>query len=70
METKYQLHEKYVQAGFNISRLGDKSSALQHQGRTIFVFGSDLDLRDDFIHLLCDSYVSLASDASGMGLRL
>ncbi len=70
MEINYQLPEKYTQIGFNISRLGDKSSALQHHGRTIFVFGSDLDLRDDFIGLLCDSYVCLTSDATGMGLSL
>lgn len=70
MVTNYQLPEEYVQIGFNISRLGEQSLVLKHHNRAIFVFGSDLDLKDDFIDRLCDSYIRLASNAVEMGLSL
>jgi hypothetical protein len=55
----YYLPQKYTELGFHISSFGMKSMALKHQGRTVFVFGSALDLRDDFIGRLCDSYLKI-----------
>lgn len=70
MEMNYRLPEEYVQIGFNISKFGKNSLALKHGDRTIFVFGSDLDFRDDFVDRLCASYLTLASNAEDIGLIL
>jgi hypothetical protein len=70
MEMNYRLPEEFVQIGFNLSKFGDKSFALKHADRTIFVFGSDLDFRDDFVGRLCSSYMTMASNAEEVGLIL
>ncbi len=64
---EFILPEKYTQKGFNISKFGERSLVLKHYDRAIFIFGSDLDLRDDFFSLLCDSYVRLTSQAVEVG---
>ncbi len=45
-----------------MSHFGEKSLALRRQDKIVFVFGSGLDLRDDFIVRLCDSHLKSASN--------
>ena len=66
----FKLTQEYINLGFNIFNLGSNSFALKHGDRTIFVFGSDLDLRDNFLNLLCESYLSLTSATVGTGANL
>ena len=62
MKTDYKLPDEYTQIGFDISRFGIASLALKHNNRTIFVFNSVSDLRDDFVCRICDYYVRLSSN--------
>jgi hypothetical protein len=56
MKTDYKLPDEYVQIGFHISRFGRESLALKHNDRTLFVFRSQADLRDELVSRLCDMY--------------
>jgi hypothetical protein len=68
METKYILPLKYIEEGFKLSGFGNKSLALKHHEKIIFVFYSDLDLKNDFVSRLCESYLKLAKTAIDKGL--
>ncbi len=59
MKAKFVLPQKYADLGFKISKFGKKSQALRWQDKVVFVFNSDLDVRDDFISRLCDYQVNL-----------
>jgi hypothetical protein len=59
MMTEYQLPEEYAQMGFYISGFGRNSMALKHSDRTIFVFNTGTDMRDDFVRRLCECYVRI-----------
>ncbi len=62
MMTEYRLPAEYTQMGFYISEFGRNSLALKHNDRTIFVFNSRNDMRDDFVSRLCDCYVRRAPE--------
>ena len=64
----YNLPQEYINLGFTMAKFGEKSLALKHREKTIFVFGSSLDLRDDFISRLCDNYMKLFSYGIKIGL--
>jgi hypothetical protein len=63
MNTDYKLPEEYTQVGFHISRFGMQSLALKHKERTIFVFNSTADLKDDFVSPLCNYYAKRTSNS-------
>ncbi len=59
MKTNFILPQKYSDLGFTMSRFGKKSMALKCQEKVVFVFNSDLDVRDDFIARICDCHLKL-----------
>jgi hypothetical protein len=63
METKYVLPQKYSDLGFNLSKFGKESLALSYQGKTVFVFSSTIDVRNEFVSRLCDCRLKLNSYA-------
>jgi hypothetical protein len=61
METDLILPQKYVDSGFRISKFGKQSLALRCQDKIVFVFGSEKDIRDDFVFRLCDCHLKISS---------
>jgi hypothetical protein len=57
MKIKNMLPRHYIELGFELSKLGEKSLALKYKGNTIFIFGSYLDIKEGFIPGLCDYYL-------------
>ena len=70
MDIYYELPSEYVELGFNMSKFGDKSLALKHRDRSIFIFSSESDLRDDFVRRLCDTYLTLSTAAKDKAFNL
>ena len=62
MKTNFDLPEKYVDLGFELSKVGEKSLALKCRNNLIFIFVSGIDAREGFVSRLCDCYLNLASD--------
>jgi hypothetical protein len=52
------LPAKYFELGFEVAKIGDKSLLLTYNKKTVFMFGSYLDVREDFVIKLCDHYLS------------
>jgi len=61
MKTDYVLPEKYADLGFEVSKLGKESLILSYKGKSIFVFSSGIDVREEFISRLCDCRLKLNS---------
>jgi hypothetical protein len=70
MQVNDLLPEKYAQLGFHISNLGEHSYTVKYRDNTIVIFDSDSDLGDCFIETVCESYVSMISDAAKAGLDI
>jgi hypothetical protein len=62
METNHVLSQKYADLGFKMSKFGKESLALRCQDKVVFVFGSDMDIRDDFVSRLCDCHLKVTSN--------
>ena len=63
METKYVLPQKYADLGFNLSKFGNETLALSYQGKTVFVFSSAIEVREEFVSRLCECRLKLISYA-------
>ena len=59
MKLKDMLPKKYIELGFELSKFGEKSLILKYNNNIIFIFGSYLDVRDDYVSKLCDYYLKL-----------
>jgi hypothetical protein len=70
METNLILPQKYVDLGFKMSKFGKQSLALRCQDKIVFVFGSDKDIRDDFVSRLCDCHLKINSNGTTNSLNL
>jgi hypothetical protein len=57
---KYRLPQKYIDLGFSVGKFGKYSFALRCDNQVIFIFGSGLDLNDEFVGRLCDCHLQLA----------
>jgi len=66
----YTLPQKYIESGFNIAALEGKSLTLKYQHRIVFVFGSALEIKEDFVNSLCDSYLKFYSWGISHGLTI
>ena len=63
MGTKYVLPQKYADLGFNLSKFGNQTLALSYHGKTIFVFSSAIEVREEFVSRLCECRLNLISYA-------
>ena len=54
---KIDLPQKYVDLGFEVSKVGEKSVALRCRDSLVFVFVSDIDARKGFVSRLCDCHL-------------
>jgi hypothetical protein len=61
MEKIYYLPQKYVDLGFELSKVGDKSLTLRRQDNLIFFFVSGIDARGDFVKRLCECHLKLGA---------
>ena len=56
LQMKYNIPQEFIDLGLCVSKFGEKSLSLKRGESIIFIFGSNLELREDFISRLCDSY--------------
>jgi hypothetical protein len=63
VKINYVLPQKYADLGFKLLKIGKESLAISYQGKTIFIFSSAIDARDEFISRLCDCRLKLNSYA-------
>jgi hypothetical protein len=66
----YTLPQKYVESGFKIAADEGKSFVLKYQHRIVFVFDSAVDVKDDFVSSLCESYLKFLNCGISLGLKI
>ena len=59
MKTNLVLPQKYIDLGFKLHKVGEKSVALKYQDNLVFVFVSGIEAREDFVNRLCDCHLNL-----------
>jgi hypothetical protein len=64
METNFVLPQKYVDLGFELSEVGEKSVALRCRNNLVFVFVSGIDAGDGFVSRLCDWYLKIDDEGT------
>jgi hypothetical protein len=52
------MPDKYTSLGFDIAKFGTSSRAIRFDGKPVFVFSSESDIKDDFIALICQTYLN------------
>lgn len=57
MEKTYHLPQKYVDFGFELCQVGEKSFALRFHDALVFFFVSGIDGKADFVNQLCDCHL-------------
>jgi hypothetical protein len=66
LEKNYHLPQKYLDFGFALCKVGEKSFALRCHGELVFFFVSGIDGKEDFISQLCDWFLKHGAKGNSM----
>jgi hypothetical protein len=57
---------KYVDLGFEITKFGIRSSAISFNSKPIFVFDSDINIDDELVQAICDTYLKISENRANL----